>query len=258
MTFIENKYTTWYFSIINRAKNRPVIGYVENHHIIPKSIGGDNTINNLVSLTAKEHFICHLLLIKMLDGKNKAKMVYAAWQLANQENFYQNRFKITGSTYSHIREEFSKTHSTWMKENRHILQEKVNKYWTDENRKIHADKISKATKGHKKSEKAKESYRNKVWTERALKNLKEIGIKSAALRKGKPWSEEKRNSQLNSYYNKNLNLAITVLNLTETTNFTINAIAKELKVDWLTIKTIISRQAEFRKRINDLHQGGTR
>jgi hypothetical protein len=36
--------------------------YFENHHIIPKSKGGDNTKENLVLLTAREHFLAHKLL----------------------------------------------------------------------------------------------------------------------------------------------------------------------------------------------------
>ena len=61
--YLENKYTRWYYAIIiaaqsqNRKKNNGV--YYENHHILPKSLGGDNSKDNLVNLTAREHFICH-------------------------------------------------------------------------------------------------------------------------------------------------------------------------------------------------------
>lgn len=36
--------------------------YTEIHHIIPRSLGGSNENTNLVKLSAREHFICHLLL----------------------------------------------------------------------------------------------------------------------------------------------------------------------------------------------------
>jgi hypothetical protein len=62
MIFINNKYTNWYNSIINNVKNRNITGYTEKHHIIPSSLGGDNSKENIVSLTAREHFVCHLLL----------------------------------------------------------------------------------------------------------------------------------------------------------------------------------------------------
>jgi len=76
--FIENKYTNWYYTIINNAKNRKILNYdVEKHHIIPKSLGGNNSKNNLVNLSYREHFLCHWLLIKMTDGKNNMKMLFA-------------------------------------------------------------------------------------------------------------------------------------------------------------------------------------
>ena len=55
--FLNNKYYVWYNSIISQAKSRPLIkeNYYEKHHIIPKSMGGDNNSNNLVFLTAREH-----------------------------------------------------------------------------------------------------------------------------------------------------------------------------------------------------------
>ncbi len=42
--------------------------YYEKHHIIPKSQGGDNSKHNLVLLTAREHFIAHMLLAKIYGG----------------------------------------------------------------------------------------------------------------------------------------------------------------------------------------------
>lgn len=43
--------------------------YFETHHKVPKSIGGTNDRNNLVNLTAREHYIAHLLLVKIYkDG----------------------------------------------------------------------------------------------------------------------------------------------------------------------------------------------
>lgn len=41
--------------------------YYEYHHIIPKCLGGLNNNENLVLLTAREHFICHKLLVENLS-----------------------------------------------------------------------------------------------------------------------------------------------------------------------------------------------
>ncbi len=58
-------YSRIYNELIKNAKCRKIEGYVERHHIIPKCIGGSNDSDNIVKLTAKEHFIAHLLLIKI-------------------------------------------------------------------------------------------------------------------------------------------------------------------------------------------------
>jgi AraC-like DNA-binding protein len=75
--FIENKYTKWYNEIISGAQKRKNLIDGENHHIIPRSIGGNNTMENIVRLTYREHFICHLLLTKMTTGIGKTKMFFA-------------------------------------------------------------------------------------------------------------------------------------------------------------------------------------
>ena len=76
--FNNSKYTNWYFSIIESAKAKNNnMGYLERHHITPKSFGGNDSKDNLVKLTAREHFICHLLLTKMTTGSNRHKMLHA-------------------------------------------------------------------------------------------------------------------------------------------------------------------------------------
>jgi len=100
--YLQNKYTTWYYSIINNAKNRNIDSYTEKHHIIPKSLGGDNSTDNLVKLTAREHFICHLLLTKMVNGPERHKMLSAVTRF-RQSRKYQNR-NLTSWEYQKIRE----------------------------------------------------------------------------------------------------------------------------------------------------------
>jgi hypothetical protein len=95
--FADNKYTKWYDSIIVNAKTRPTTGYIERHHIVPKSLGGTNEKDNLVRLTAREHFVCHLLLTKMTDGYNKIKMLHALGKFV-QTNHLQHR-NLTARQY---------------------------------------------------------------------------------------------------------------------------------------------------------------
>lgn len=100
--FIDNKYTRVYYTIVERAKSRslPDEVYTECHHIIPQSFyrarnktgwlsGDHNAKKNLVTLTAKEHYICHLLLTKITEGEAYFKMVHAFMRLANGRNTKQ-------------------------------------------------------------------------------------------------------------------------------------------------------------------------
>lgn len=60
-------------SIIDLALSRETVdGYTENHHIIPKSMGGGNDKLNLVILTAREHYIVHWLLFKIHRNQEMA------------------------------------------------------------------------------------------------------------------------------------------------------------------------------------------
>lgn len=52
-----------------RAKEPTLEGYVERHHILPRTLGGGDEPRNLISLTAEDHFFAHLLLAKMHGGK---------------------------------------------------------------------------------------------------------------------------------------------------------------------------------------------
>jgi hypothetical protein len=113
---IENKYSKLYHKITSNAKKRSTEGYTELHHIIPQSMGGSNDKENLVDLTAREHFICHWLLIKMTEGEDRSKMLYALNGM-KAENRYQQRYhtKITARVYEKYRIEHAENHSKRMK-----------------------------------------------------------------------------------------------------------------------------------------------
>jgi hypothetical protein len=67
-------YKKVYDAIIEKRRNDPPLGYVERHHIVPRSLGGGDDPDNLVELTAREHFLCHWLLVKMCQPEDKSKM----------------------------------------------------------------------------------------------------------------------------------------------------------------------------------------
>lgn len=84
--FINNKYTRWYNQIITHRVKNLYNGYTEKHHIIPKSLGGNNNVSNIVHLSAREHFVCHKLLTKMVQGQLKYKMLEAVAVFSNNKN----------------------------------------------------------------------------------------------------------------------------------------------------------------------------
>ena len=79
--FKQNKYLTYYNHIIKTAiaehRVRETDTHYENHHIVPKSVGGSNSRLNLVLLTGREHFIVHLLLVRCVQDADVYRMVNA-------------------------------------------------------------------------------------------------------------------------------------------------------------------------------------
>ena len=107
MLFINNKYTKLYYNIINSATSISNNEYTEKHHIIPKSIGGTDNQSNIIKLTGRQHFVCHWLLTKMVNGKAKNKMIFAVNKMmSNSKN--QNRYKITCRKYELLKIQFAK------------------------------------------------------------------------------------------------------------------------------------------------------
>ena len=107
MIFINNKYTCVYNRIIDRAKSRLISCYTEKHHIIPRSLGGSNNSANIVALTAREHFICHLLLTRMTQGEDKKKMVFAVFYLTGKGKANRNNRMKSSRLYAKLRTQLS-------------------------------------------------------------------------------------------------------------------------------------------------------
>ena len=131
------QYNRIYEQLITRGQERESLeGYVEKHHIIPRALGGSDDPSNIVKLTAREHFVAHLLLAKMYGGK--------MWHAAN---IMSNCRRYTSKDYAYVRKrhalEISKRHKGKI-----VSQEMRDKISQDTVR--HA-KISKALKGRSKT-----------------------------------------------------------------------------------------------------------
>lgn len=100
-------YRKIYDQIIEKARNRVIEGYSENHHIIPKCMGGSDYKDNIVSLTAREHYICHHILHNLYPDNNK--LFYAFRTMCKMRNKYQDRdVKINSRMFEYLRIEHSK------------------------------------------------------------------------------------------------------------------------------------------------------
>ena len=97
-----SKYQKWYWSIIDKRRETKPKGYSEKHHITPRSFGGSNKKDNIVELTAREHFVCHLLLTKMFpeDQNKTSKMIHAwcwmAWSKSGEREYKVNSHIFEG------------------------------------------------------------------------------------------------------------------------------------------------------------------
>lgn len=171
--FIQNKYTKTYMKIIesrrllNRSKKE---SYFESHHIVPRCLGGNNKKENLILLTAKEHYICHLLLIKMTSGKDRSKMCLGLKCLSQMKNHKQSR-NLTSRMFERFRLEanqaISENHSDVSGSNNPMFgKPSPNKgvKMTDEQK----DKIKKSLTGRSFSESHKDNIKNNHWSKRGF------------------------------------------------------------------------------------------
>ena len=82
-----------YNSLTSRACVRVISDeYHEMHHIVPRCMGGSDSGSNLVALTAREHFVAHLCLVRMYPthhGLVKAAVMMAVGN--NRQHRSKNR-----------------------------------------------------------------------------------------------------------------------------------------------------------------------
>jgi hypothetical protein len=181
METIQNKYKQWHDNIIARGKNRILTGYKEKHYIIPKSLGGNNSKDNLVELTAREHFIVHMLLCKFTIGQAKMKMSYGFHAMCSFKNARRYN-KVNSRLVEKIRSNFKFT-----KEHR----EKISKAQIGNKRAVGntnnlGRKFSKETK--LRMSKSKKGNKNAL----GLKHSEEFKEKMRRINTGKKYSLGKR------------------------------------------------------------------
>lgn len=128
-------YAKHYNSLIEKAQKRTLAGYSERHHIIPKCLGGGNESANLVRLTPEEHYMAHVLLVKINPKNNE--LVLAACIMAHSPHGKRHGNKL----YGWLKRKLAVTQSqrfsgkTWTPEQNMARSSTVKAQWADpENR----------------------------------------------------------------------------------------------------------------------------
>lgn len=104
-------YKNIYYQLCERSKARKWKRFTyEKHHIVPKSLGGCDSKENLAILTPREHALAHLLLVKFLSGTDKAKMVYALKSMIGYRN--KNRQQLTTRQFEALRRTYQEQSQT--------------------------------------------------------------------------------------------------------------------------------------------------
>jgi hypothetical protein len=99
--------------LCNRGKISRDLPYGENHHIVPKCLGGSDESCNITRLTAKEHYIAHWLLYKM--NINNWRVAHAFFWMSVCNN--KNDRTVNSKSYERAKIAMAKSCSAKFKEN---------------------------------------------------------------------------------------------------------------------------------------------
>jgi hypothetical protein len=118
-------------------KNQKGYIYYENHHIVPKCLGGNDDEENLVLLTAREHFVCHKLLTYIHKNNRKIACAFHKMTFGNSNKCikksydykYARELFMTVPVSEETRQKQSKSHKgkKFSKEHKHNLSISVKK-----------------------------------------------------------------------------------------------------------------------------------
>ena len=112
-------YMKIYEQLVKKRRKEFFEGYGENHHIIPKCLNGTDEVENIVRLTAREHFIAHALLCKIYPHEKKLWFAFNCmcnkWGQSDVRN--ERYYKISSKIYEWCKKEYSKILSQKMKGN---------------------------------------------------------------------------------------------------------------------------------------------
>ena len=198
-------YEKTYNKLIAAARTQQIDGYCETHHIVPKSEGGSDDKINLVKLTARQHYIAHLLLAKIY---NDCAMHCAIMAMRAKTKSMDRNYRFNSRLYEKMKLKRSKFMSERMRGNTNGLGYK----FTEEQRRAASDRLKGKGNpfyGHKHSSEAKtkisESCKghpyngggfcdpNTVWWNNGVKNRRCVSQPGLEWRRGR--LKKKRSSE---------------------------------------------------------------
>lgn len=146
----------------NKNRNKSKELYYEKHHILPRCLGGSDDENNLVLLTAREHFIAHKLLTYIYKRNFKIACAFNLMVFMNDR-----KYRVTSRDYQYVRELYALTpiDEETREKLKNIFHTKEWNYKISKTLKNHAvsyetrQKISAAGKGRKATLIALENYK---------------------------------------------------------------------------------------------------
>lgn len=127
-------YEKTYNKLIAAARTQQIDGYYETHHIVPKAEGGSDDTTNLVKLTARQHYIAHLLLAKIY---NDCAMYCALAMMKSKTTSMDRDFHFNSRLYEKMKMKRSKFMSERMRGNTNGLGYK----FTEEQRRAASDRL---------------------------------------------------------------------------------------------------------------------
>ena len=176
---VNQHYYSRYQRFIDSLKGQALDGYTEVHHIVPVSMGGSNEKDNLIALTARQHYVAHWMLARALGGS-------AARAFFMMSNF--GRYgKVNSATYEIARKEYAKQVCLQLKA-------KPNTYViTDEIR----QKMRQSALGRKVSDAAKvkisQHNKGKKWDDEFKRKVSEA--KKGKATRGTGWKQSEETKQ---------------------------------------------------------------